>query len=346
MRTPRVTGLVCLACLALCAAAAGCAKTTELSGTDSTTHGPDGGAGIGGGSVQDGAVRDAGAGASTGAGGVPAGCEVPWYKCRDVCPSQFALEGGRRSFGECSGDCGFELRITPIIVLDEGNCDSVMVELTVHNTDGGLLIYSAVVTDEAWEQATLISIDLAAARAMIPAVTENGCFDCGTSDIAISGLDPLEQTFSYPYGGPPPELIDADAFVQGLIEELYACEGEHIIDCSSRRPGLADDVCRFEYTGESSTRATCVLAAATELPCREAARCLCEAGALTGGSDVDGCVDAWVIPRGGITFSDFCTQSPQPPIRNLAEALNGFASAHGHTVNSVTVGCEAAAGNY
>lgn len=288
----------------------------------------------------------AGIGGSAGTGGALPECgDRPWYKCLEVCPSELILAGGNRSFGECSGDCGFVLAINPIIVLDEGSCAFVSAELTVHNTeDDSTVIYSASLTDAAWEQALLLSNDLAATRATIPAETESDCIDCGTSEVALRGAE--LETFHYPYGGAPSELIDADAFVQQLIDELRVCDGELIVDCSSRVPDLADDVCRFEYSGEAGARAICELSAGVEAPCREAVQCLCEADALSGGADVEGCVDSWLTPRGAITFTDVCTQAPAEPTRNLSEALTSFADANQHTLISQTIGCEAAANTY
>jgi hypothetical protein len=287
----------------------------------------------------------AGTGGNAGMGGAPPECGQPWYKCPEVCPTELILAGGNRSFGECLGDCGFALAINPIIVLDEGSCASVSAALTVFNTENdGTVIYSATLTDAAWEQALLLSNELAATRGTIPAVTENNCLDCGDSEITLRGgqLD----TFRFPYGGAPSELIDADAFVQQLIDELRSCDGELIVDCSSRVPDLADDVCRFEYSGEAGARAICELSSGVEAPCREAVQCLCEADALVGGADVEGCVDSWLTPRGAITFTDVCTQAPAEATRNLSEALTSFADAYQHSLVSQTIGCEAAANAY
>jgi len=101
-----------------------------------------------------------------------------------------------------------------------------------------------------------------------------------------------------------------------------------LADTSVRDSGPA---CRFSFvvTATGAT-ADCVIDLSSAHGCTEAARCVCESGALTetmeGG--VERCVEWETAPRGAITLSDFCTESP-PARTTMIEAIAGYLAARG-----------------
>ncbi len=90
--------------------------------------------------------------------------------------------------------------------------------------------------------------------------------------------------------------------------------------------------CRFSWIDRTSgTPATCGIELASRSGCLEAARCICEASGAVG-AELEPCIAASVLPRGAITFSDFCTEGP-PARLTMAEALEGYLSfEHGGAV--------------
>jgi hypothetical protein len=161
-------------------------------------------------------------------------CPRAWYKCRDVCPGKFVLQGGGRRSGECQGECGFALTITPTIVLDEGSCIGTNGTLTVQSTAGANRSVLFSLTEPAWEKLARISLTLEGAQ--LAAVT--GCPGCAGGAAAwidtrqTVGGDPMSSR--YELGAPPAALREADAFVQALIDQARVCRGELLEGCLSR----------------------------------------------------------------------------------------------------------------
>jgi hypothetical protein len=215
----------------------------------------------------------------------------------------------------------------------------VFASLTVQNTDGSRRSYEGTLTEAAWERLAALSVDLEAARFAIPAVS--GCPDCadgGTGTIVIRGVDQLTQTLAYEYGDPPVELRAAHDFLQGLIDELLACEGPLLESCSLQvidpDPDMPHDVteCAFVYASGTSA-VSCTLPVDAERPCALAVECLCQSQVLEGAPvNVDACTASWLTPRGAITFTDVCTPGQTDMTPTLASALASFASAYGATV--------------
>jgi hypothetical protein len=292
-----------------------------------------------------GAPAAAGSAEAGGSGGMEApssGCTGPWYKCGGVCPAQLILQGATRNLGECIGDCWFDLNLSTAVVLDVGSCAEVHASLTVQNTDGSRRTYEGVLTEAAWERAMSLSIDIAAERAAIRAVS--GCPDCadgGSAAIVIQGVDQLSETFTYEYDNPPAALRAADEFMQALIDELLACEGALLESCMLM-PATDVDVdpgppaCTFAYNSMTSA-VSCSMPLDVERPCAVAVGCLCQSGILDANStDIDTCVESWLTPRGAVTFTDVCTQGQTDLTGTLSSALTSFASAYGDTVMTET----------
>jgi hypothetical protein len=359
------------ACTLMCALLASCGKSRVPSAIDAaprTVAGADGpndaggAAGTaGGGAGMAAAASSAGHASAAGEDGGSAGsagaqppatdCRRPWYQCPIVC-SQQLIQGATRSFGECDGECSFMLELRPTVVLDGGTCVDLDATLTVQNTDGSTWVYAGSLTAAAWERLALLSMDLAAVRSTLPAVS--GCPDCadgGAASVVLSGLDQLTETFAYPYDDPPAALRQADEFLQALIDELRACAGSLLASCESMMldPGPDTDpnaaACRFVYSSASSV-VSCSMPPESERACAIAADCLCRSGILQDGPlDIDACVDSWLTPRGAVTFADVCTQGQTDLTGPLPSALASFASAHDATV-STSDECDAVSAYY
>jgi hypothetical protein len=177
---------------------------------------------------------------------------LPWYQCFDHCPSRWLLQGGGRSFGECGGECSFELRFNPIAPA-MGSCTEMAADLTIFNVDDrSQRVVNMVLTHEAWQQAALLS--LALEGAMFEPVT--ACPDCATDTgqswvTRSSGSD--SQRYSYTRAVPPPGLQAYDRLIQQLIDQALECRGQLLHRCGSYSveprprcgPGqlIADTVC-------------------------------------------------------------------------------------------------------
>jgi len=365
------------ACALMCALLAGCGKSRVPSAIDGVAHtgaGADGANDAGSAAEADtgSAAGGAGAAAASGAGstggasaaGEDAGsagsadaqtpapdCKRPWYQCAVVC-SRNLIQGATRTFGECAGDCSFTLELRPTVVLDGGTCADLYAVLTVQNTDGSTWIHEGALTHAAWERLAVLSMDLAAVRNTLPAVS--GCPDCadgGAASIVLSGFDQLTQTFAYEYDNPPAALRDADEFLQALIDELRACAGSRLSSCQSMELDPAPDTdpnpaaCTFVYSSATSA-VSCSMPPDSERACAIAAECLCHSGVLQGAPlDVDACVTSWLMPRGAVTFTDVCTQGQTDLTRPLPSALASFASAYDATV-STSAECDVVSAYY
>jgi hypothetical protein len=75
---------------------------------------------------------------------------------------------------------------------------------------------------------------------------------------------------------------------------------------------------------------------------------MCEAGVAPQGprdSDLQRCVDRWLIPRGGLTLADFCRTASALDAVSVASALKDLARAYqGNLVASSA--CEQIRANY
>jgi hypothetical protein len=290
------------------------------------TAGVSGNAGTAG--AASGAGMTGGAGVS-GSAGMTGGAGEP----EGFWPCGVELTGGGRSFGECEGACHVELSIFGSIDLHLGLCAGVSVSLVARNTDGSRWTYFAQMSQLAVERAADISLRLRGQD--YPEVT--GCPDCvdqGAAWVSVRG-----RQASYPFGQPPEALRAADLFVHRLIEEVRACEGPMIEDCSrtwNPTPDSGDRPCQFTYTASDGAVARCELPVDVPSPCRQAVTCLCLNEVLGRGTvaDLEACVRGWTVGRGAITFADFCVGPGGMTNRTLGNALFEFGRAYGASVES------------
>jgi len=255
-----------------------------------------------------------------------------------------ALLGGGRSFGECAGECHFDLTIAPLASLEDNECFAITVTLEVGLTDGRKLVFEGQLSDQAWEQAATLSRALQNAR-LEPV---SGCPDCsdgGAAMVRRRAADGSIVDHGYEYGNPPEPLREADAFVQALIDQLRACSGplidrcEHTDTIDGEPPPSGS--CGFLYEDPVTlSAARCEFPAATDAPCRAAVDCLCRTGALEPAmSDPQACIASWLAPRGAPTFADFCASSAASATLSLTEALTSFAATYDARV-TIDPGCD------
>lgn len=124
-------------------------------------------------------------------------------------------------------------------------------------------------------------------------------------------------------------------------------------DASDGSSALSDSgdprVCTFTFTqGLSGESVTCRLAPETARACEAAIRCMCEAGVTPQGprdSDLQRCVDRWLVPRGGLTLADFCRTANAADVVSVASALKDLARAYQGTLVASSA-CEQVRANY
>ncbi len=147
--------------------------------------------------------------------GAPQGC---FERGRDP-----IVVGGERTFGECLEGCNSTLTIDPSPLDVEGACDVVV--LSVCDNDGP----NPTCTEH---PGTLTALGHGRARAIAGGLVavgleaRYGCPDCadgGASRVTLRRLGAVSEHV-YEFGNPPPELVDADGLVQGLIDALRRCE--------------------------------------------------------------------------------------------------------------------------
>jgi hypothetical protein len=147
---------------------------------------------------------------------------------RQDCDGVFGVtrwSGARNSFGFCVGRCVHDLHFG----FDKG-CRSL--ELTVSGWgEGGTALRLATNTGK------LTSAGVERIRGVSESLRQSellgvyGCPDCtdgGASRVRVQ-TGAIESTISYPFGGPPPELLDADALAQSLIAALSSCNGTDLV---------------------------------------------------------------------------------------------------------------------
>lgn len=101
-------------------------------------------------------------------------------------------------------------------------------------------------------------------------------------------------------------------------------DGAAPMDASARDAGPIDagPTCGFDFTLADGRRAHCNIASGSTEACAEAALCLCGQDGGTS-SEVLACAGWNLVPRGALTFTDFCTESP-PERMSMTEALGGY----------------------
>ncbi|MCA9554410.1 MAG: hypothetical protein KC933_30530 [Myxococcales bacterium] len=143
-------------------------------------------------------------------------------ECTDTQRSAILL-GGARLFGECLEGCRRILDIVPSVDRNK-TCDEVVLEICDNTRDNRDCTYNT----GALSPATHAAIRAAAVALQGVALDSvYGCPDCadgGEAQVSLQrpGLAP-PTTHHYEFGEPPAALQEADALVQGLIDDLSAC---------------------------------------------------------------------------------------------------------------------------
>jgi hypothetical protein len=158
---------------------------------------------------------------------------LPWYQCADHCPSDWSLAGGGRSFGECAGDCSFDLTLTQPSAPAGGSCPGTLTgHLQVKNTTGKPDRYvEFALTPDAFEEAMQLS-RATASLALEPVMGCPDCADGGRATIKRS-LAGSSEEFAYEFGTYrlPPVLRGVHRFVQQLIDQANVCRGGLLASC-------------------------------------------------------------------------------------------------------------------
>ena len=148
--------------------------------------------------------------------------------------AEFLLGGGRQA-QDCSGECVFDLSLASILDLGSATCIGYAATLRVAN-ERGELVYSvrADLSDASWDRAAIIGAGL-----QVEVLQRRyGCPDCVAvaSWVLTRGADDLARPHAFPRGEAPDELANAHRYVEGLIDQLRACQGADLLTCS-RAPG-------------------------------------------------------------------------------------------------------------
>ena len=158
----------------------------------------------------------------------PGACqEPPAGDCADLTRETIILSGGV-SYGECLEGCVSTLTIAATSLNRAPPCDEVKLVVCDNGAGGPCTEHGGTLTVAAHDLARRLAADLVGV-ALMP---EYGCPDC--ADGGASTLDLSRQgahsSHRYETSNPPAELVDADAFVQGLIQSLRGCASTVNVD--------------------------------------------------------------------------------------------------------------------
>lgn len=148
--------------------------------------------------------------------------------------AEFLLGGGREA-QSCSGECAFDLSLASILDLGSTACIGYAATLRVANERGELLYtVRADLSDGAWDRAAII----AAALEIEVLQRRYGCPDCVAiaAWVLTRGADDQARPHAFPRGEAPDELTSAHRYVEGLIDQLRACQGADLLTCTRTPP--------------------------------------------------------------------------------------------------------------
>lgn len=156
---------------------------------------------------------------------------APRIDARNCRPDADFLLGGGRRVGACQGECSFELALSSVITLGDGQCVGYSASLRVFDAASGLLyVANGELSQAAWNRAASLG---AALRSQQLELTY-GCPECarGAAWVQTEPVDAEPRQHSYDLGGAPPPLVAVDAFIQGLIDQLRSCRGPELVHCT------------------------------------------------------------------------------------------------------------------
>lgn len=163
-------------------------------------------------------------------GGDPApAARIDEHGCR---PDADYVVGGGRRLAACEGECRFDLSLSSVIELLSSECASFRATLRVSDALGRpLYAVSADLNEPAWDRVARLGSALRTQRL----AASYGCPECAGRVAAWLQTQPPAaepRQSSYELAAPPALLVEADAFVQGLIEQLRSCVGPDLALCS------------------------------------------------------------------------------------------------------------------
>lgn len=116
----------------------------------------------------------------------------------------------------------------------------------------------------------------------------------------------------------------------------YLSHGEVTADAGAD----SRSACSFTYRDRSLSRdVSCTISATSLSGCNDAARCVCTTWRAANPEEIEPCIEFELVPRGAITFADYCTESA-PARMTMADALEGYLDFHGEDLR-IGEGCRA-----
>jgi hypothetical protein len=146
-------------------------------------------------------------------------------------PNAELLWGGGRTLSTCQDGCRFEVGLSPVVVPDLGGCVGYWALLEVQDERGEKL-YSvdAELSSLAWSDASRAGTAIRGEN-LAPSPSCDGCESPVWLSLVDDMLDSDPVDYHFARAAPPSELAPANAFVQKLIDQMLACEGEYLTTC-------------------------------------------------------------------------------------------------------------------
>ncbi len=149
-------------------------------------------------------------------GGAMLGCVLPQgLGCANRSRDPILTGGGRR-FGECLGECSFQIEVEPA----EG-CDQVRLEVCAYGGGGCPRSNLGMLTEAGHTRVRALAAELAEVE-LSPRYGCPDCADGGSGLLRLRRRGELTE-HEYEFGNPPPELAAAAAWAQGLVDALNSC---------------------------------------------------------------------------------------------------------------------------
>ncbi len=164
-------------------------------------------------------------------------CGMATWLCLDepedcsAVDERFFISGGGKSFGECTGECRFELATH---INSSGNCATAT--LTVY----GITDVTRTNTGELTALGTALVSGLAVELAGVSLEQVYGCPDCADGGAGRLTLTRDSNAFAtaYEFRQPPEILKRADDFIAAVMVDLDECENsEYVVPSASCVPG-------------------------------------------------------------------------------------------------------------
>lgn len=145
-------------------------------------------------------------------------------------PNAELLWGGGRTLSTCQEGCRFEVGLSPVVVPDLG-CIGYWALLQVQDA-AGVTLYTvdAELSSLAWSDASIAGSAIRA-QAPAPSASCDACENPSWLSLVDDMLDADPVDYRFPRSMPPPELTQANAFLQKLIDQMLVCQGDYLVTC-------------------------------------------------------------------------------------------------------------------